>query len=225
MQLLAYYGSPLAFARDPGNEERIRKWGRSGLKAPKIARIVESAKATKGAPTTSSKTKWIQTVATMAINALREVQRCGRELKCLSENNTFVQTVGKHLGVTTACVLWSTAGDPANYSCGHAYRKSLGLNLKESSSGKHRGELSITKRGSSLARRWLYYAALRAVQQPGVKEWFESMKSRNTTAGGLKGLIAVMRKLAISIWRVATTGEEFCWSKVFPGEPVPRPCT
>jgi hypothetical protein len=40
--------------------------------------------------------------------------------------------------------------DPHNYPCGEAYRKAMGLNLKERSSGKHQGKLKITKCGPSI---------------------------------------------------------------------------
>ena len=54
---------------------------------------------------------------------------------------------------------------------GAAYRKAMGLNLKERSSGKHQGRLKITKRGPSVVRRWMYFAAMRLTQDPHVKPW------------------------------------------------------
>jgi transposase len=58
-------------------------------------------------------------------------------------------------------VLGATVGTPVDYPNPHSYLKALGLNLKERSSGKHKGQLKITKRGPGEARKYLYFAALR----------------------------------------------------------------
>ena len=62
----------------------------------------------------------------------------------------------------TACVLWVFLGNPANYHCAEAYRKAMGLNLKERSSGRHEGQLKITKRGPGVVRRWLFFGILQS---------------------------------------------------------------
>jgi transposase len=80
----------------------------------------------------------------------------------------------------------------------------LGLNLKERSSGHRQGELAIAKRGSSRARRWIFYWALRAVQREELPGWYADFtqvgrKSSNhgkREARRMKGVVALMRKLA-----------------------------
>jgi transposase len=65
--------------------------------------------------------------------------------------------------------------DPRKYACARSYQKALGLNLKEKSSGRHVGQLKITKRGSAVARKYLYFAALRLIQShPVVKAWYKN---------------------------------------------------
>jgi transposase len=120
------------------------------------------------------------------------------------------------VGVTTACVLWVTLGDPADYPCGSAYRKAVGLNLKERSSGRYRGQLKISKRGPSLARRWLYFAAMRVVQDPAVKPWFEAKKAKDK-GRGQGALLAVARKLTLALYAVAVRGETFDARRLLPG--------
>jgi len=105
-------------------------------------------------------------------------------------------------------VLWVTLGNPADYPCGAAYRKAAGLNLKERSSGKYRGQLKITKRGPSLARRWLYFAAMRVVQEPAVRPWFEAKKAKDK-GRGQGALLAVARKLMLALYAVTARGETF----------------
>ena len=82
----------------------------------------------------------------------------------------------------TACVLWVYLGDPRNYHCAEAYRKAMGLNLKERSSGRHQGQLKITKRGPGAVRRWLYFAAMRLVQKAEVADWYEVKKGQRARA-------------------------------------------
>jgi hypothetical protein len=115
----------------------------------------------------------------------------------------------------TACVLWVALGDPRDYHCGEAYRKAMGLNLKERSSGKHKSRLKITKRGPSTVRRWLYFAAMRATQDPNVRRWYEAMKARDGDRG--KGaLIGVARRLALALYGVAVRDEPFEAWRLFP---------
>ena len=103
------------------------------------------------------------------------------------------------VGWATACVLWVHLGNPANYHCAEAYRKAMGLNLKERSSGRYQGQLKITKRGPGAVRRWLYFAAMRLVKKPDVAEWYEVKKGQRPK-GGKRALIAVMRKLALGLY-------------------------
>ena len=102
--------------------------------------------------------------------------------------------------------------DPRKYENARSYQKALGLNLKEKSSGRHVGQLRITKRGSAMARKYLYLATLRLIKShPAVKAWYENKvnpKAKNKT------VIAVMRKLAKALWYVGR-GERFDASKLF----------
>ena len=79
----------------------------------------------------------------------------------------------------------------------------MGLNLKEVSSGKHKGELSITKRGPGLCRWYLYLAVLRWLRaDPVVKRWYAEKVARDG-GGKKKALVALMRKLCRGLWHVA----------------------
>jgi transposase len=92
--------------------------------------------------------------------------------------------------------------------------KTLGLNLTERSSGMHKGKLRITKRGSSLARMYLYLAVLRLIQKDQIiKAWYQKKLCRDGTVKK-KALIAIMRKLAGALWYVGQ-GEGFDAAKLF----------
>src|SRR5205807_356186 len=133
-----------------------------------------------------------------ALACLREVQQARRQLTDLADAEPVLQRQAEAMGPATACVLWVALGDPRNYGCGEAYRKAMGLNLKERSSGKHKGLLKITKRGPSIVRKWLYFAALRTAQDPAVKGWYEMKKAKDRDHG-TGALIALARRLALAL--------------------------
>ena len=122
------------------------------------------------------------------------------------------------VGLVTACVLWMCLGDPLNYPSAAAYRKAMGLNLKERSSGMHKGKLSLSKRGQRLTRKWLYFSALRWMKEPSVKRWVEKKKARDGGRGD-KAAVGVMRRLALAAWHTGQ-GEAFDPARLFPGAGV-----
>jgi transposase len=162
----------------------------------------------------------LQRYANQALEARRETAKAKKQLQDMCEGDESLQPLASIVGSPTACVLLVSLGDPNKYHCAEAYRKAMGLNLKEHSSGKHKGKLKITKRGPSQARRWLYFAALRLIQTPGVRGWYEAKKKKDQGKGG-RGVIAVMRKLALAIWHVVVRGAPFDPSRLFPGKPLP----
>jgi transposase len=161
--------------------------------------------------------KAAQECAANALAAQRETKSAKARLEELGQKNEALCRMSKAVGMVTACVLWVTLGDPANYHCGEAYRKAMGLNLKERSSGKYHGQLKISKRGPGIVRRWLYLAAMRMVQDAEVQDWYEAKKARDK--GRAKGaLVGVMRKLALAL-HAAARGEAFDPRRLFPGKP------
>jgi transposase len=217
LSLMAHYGGPAALVADEEARRRLNQWGRGALKKTTLDEILASAGSTCGAAQNRFDVKAAQECATEALAALREVKAAKARLEELGEKNEVIRRMSRAVGTVTACVLWVALGDPANYHCGEAYRKAMGLNLKERSSGKHRGQLKITKRGPGIVRRWLYLAALRMVQDAEVVEWYEAKKARDKGRG--KGaLVAVMRKLALALHATAR-GETFDPRRLFPGNP------
>jgi transposase len=158
----------------------------------------------------------LQHCAEQALAARREIREATRKLASLGKQDQVIQSMAEVVGTTTACVLRVALGAPQNYHCGEAYRKAMGLNLKERSSGKHQGKLKITKRGPSLARRWLFFAALRTIQKPPIRRWYEA-KKRKDQDRGIGAVVGVMRKLALAVYAVAVRGEKFSVDRLFPG--------
>jgi transposase len=220
LRLINRYGSPGSVAKCGEAEQWLRKWGRAGLTDAKIKAIVESARSTVGVRMADEIILQLREYAGEALKARQQVQRAKKALKALGSESEKIVAMAEVVGPVTACVLWATVGDPENFHCGEAYRKAMGLNLKERSSGKHQGKLKITKRGPSMARRWLYFRALRVVQQSPVKKWYQKKKDKDQGYGS-KGLVAVMRKLALAVYAVTVGKQPFQLERLLPGKPLP----
>jgi transposase len=221
VRMLAHYGTPAAVAADPQAADQLARWGGPLLRPDKIAAVLESARITTGVRMQPATIAHLQHCAEAALAARREIQTAKQKLKLLSKEDEVIQAMAQVVGIPTACVLRVTLGAPQDYHCGEAYRKAMGLNLKECSSGKHQGKLKITKRGPSLARRWLFFAALRMIQKPPVQHWHEA-KKRKDQGRGMAATVGVMRKMALAIFAVAVRGEKFSADRLFPGKPLPR---
>lgn len=221
MQALAHYGGAKMLAAADAAAERLSRWGGSRLKAEKIEKLLQAAADTVGVRQNRRDIQRIQQYATMALAAYRQTQQARNMLKRLAKRNKTIQRQAKAVGTTTACVLWVALGDPKNYHCGEAYRKAMGLNLKERSSGKHKGNLKITKRGPSMVRRWLYFAAMRMAQDPDVRPWHEAKKAKDADRA-TGSLIAIARKLALAMYAVGVGDEPFQAWRLFPGRSLPR---
>jgi transposase len=218
LRLLAHYGGPAAVANCAEARQRMRDWGRVGLSDKKIQSVLESARRTVGVRMIKDTMLVLQDYAGEALKARQEIRRAKQALKELATENDTIMTMSQVVGPATACVLWAAVGDPRDFHCGEAYRKAMGLNLKERSSGQHRGKLKITKRGSSMARRWLYFAALRLIQQQPLKAWYLKKKHKDQGRGS-GAVVAVMRKLTLALHSVTTRREPFDLKRLMPGQP------
>lgn len=222
LRVLREYGGPRGLAADEQAAVKLAKWGRHFMTAEKITALLNSARGTLGVRMTAAEEEYVQQCAQAAWAAGQEVQKAEATLKTLSHGHAVIERMAESVGRNTACVLFTLLGDPHDYPCGMAYRKAMGLNLKERSSGKHQGQLKITKRGPSIVRRWLFFSALRLVQRGPIRRWFEAKKTKDKDRG-LGGVVAVMRKLALAVHTTVTKDEPFQLERLLPGKPIPRP--
>ena len=102
---------------------------------------------------------------TASAKPARTWKACGETVRGLLRPGR-IHTIEK-----TAAVIVAVAGDPRNYASAAAFVKSLGLNLKEHSSGESKGGLHITKRGPGIVRMMLYMAVLRLIQTFRPTRW------------------------------------------------------
>ena len=218
---LARWGDPRELANDPGAHEILKDFGGHYLRDEKIGQVITTARLTLGVRMNDWQVRELKEVAGAIVRMQERVNTCKRQLRKLAKNHPTIQAQAPAVGLITACVMWMCLGDVSNYASAGAYRKAMGLNLKERSSGKYKGTLSITKRGQRLVRKWLYFSALRWLREPAVKQWVARKKQRDGGKGG-KAVVAVMRRLALAAHRVAKHGVEFDPARLFPGIKPPR---
>ena len=100
----------------------------------------------------------------------------------------------KGISDVTAAGLIGEVGDFRKFKRVEEIKKLAGLNLFEISSGKHKGNCRISKRGRSLMRKLLFFAAINIVRKGGIlHKQYQSYLQRGMVK--MKALIAVARKL------------------------------
>ena len=124
-------------------------------------------------------------------------------LKMIPYNHSLVSIKG--IGTVTAAGIMGEVGDFHKFHSAGALIKLAGLNLYEVSSGAHKGTRRITKRGRTLLRKLLYFAAMNVVKKGGI---LHNYYQRRITRGmiPMKALVAVMKKLLTIIYALVRNG-------------------
>lgn len=207
--LLQDFGGPVAISANSAKARKLMaRTGGHYLKPEKIDAVLESARRTIGVGQSSEEKAAMRSVCQDILRAMASARQAEKKVTSLAKSNDTIQSMGTAAGLVTAAVLYVKLGDPRDYDSASSYEKAAGLNLKERSSGKYKGQKKISKRGSGMARRWLYWAAMRlAKDDPIVHAWHQRKIRRD---GGKKiiSIIAIMRKLIRALWHVS-------WGAVF----------
>lgn len=215
LELLIEMGGPRAVRERPAEAiSLMEKIGRPFLSDAKIQAVVSSAKKTIGVSMIAVEEKCLSELAQEARHCQQLEHKARVEAERLVQKNEESRRIGEVVGKGTAAVIKATIGSVEKYDNAASLEKAFGLNLKVRSSGKKAGQLTITKRGPSLPRKFLYLAALRLIQSDSLARlWYEAKVQRS---GGIKkkAVIAVMRKLVKALWYVAR-GDKFDSSKLF----------
>lgn len=182
-------------------------WNHSHLLSQeKIDKVISSATATLGVPCTEAERAYMQALATEMAHGRQQQSQAKRALEAAVKDDSELDGLSQLLGKVTTAVMLSLNLDPRKYPCARTFQKAMGLNLKEKSSGRYVGQLKLTKRGSAKARTYLYFAALRLLQNDAwIKKWYHVKLDPKVK---MKTVIALMRKLSKAMWHVAR-GEKF----------------
>ena len=215
LELIIAFGCPDRVAAEPEKSaELMRRVGRSNLLVEKIDKVVESARQSMGVPCIEEERRHLVELCSEVRRLQQKARTAQDRVERLTQDTESVDAMVGVIGKKTAAVLHSELGDVSRYDNAGSYVKSMGLNLKEHSSGKHKGKLKITKRGSGTVRMYLYLAVLRLIQKNFiVQAWYQCKIERD---GGIKmkAVVAVMRKLARALWHVGQ-GKRFDAAKLF----------
>lgn len=220
LRCLAHYGGPSALGSDAEGASQLLRWGHGQLSQEKVEQLVDDARRSLGVRQGDCAMWQLKQYAQEALKCRHELRKGEKTLRELSAHNAVIQAQADVVGVVTACVLWVYLGDPSAYDCGAAYRKAMGLNLTEFSSGKWQGKLKISKRGHSQVRRWLYFSALRYLREEPVKSWYETKKAKPCGEDEdqvMRAIVGLMRKLALALYQVGAHGGRFDPKQLFPG--------
>ena len=112
------------------------------------------------------------------------------------------------VGLITVAGLIGEVGDFRQYRTVAEITKLAGLDLFEVSSGKHKGQRRISKRGRPLMRKLLYFAAINAVKSTGTMHRpYTRMLERGMPK--IKALVAISRKLLRVMYALARDQEMY----------------
>jgi len=114
----------------------------------------------------------------------------------------------KGLGIATVAGLIGEVGDFTKFTTQSEIAKLAGLDLYEVSSGKRQGQRRISKRGRSLLRKILYYAAMHTIRKNGIMhDYYQRLIGRGMKR--IMALVAVSRKLLRIIFAIVRDDTEF----------------
>jgi len=114
----------------------------------------------------------------------------------------------KGLGIVTVAGLIGEIGDFTQFTTQSEIAKLAGLDLYEISSGKRQGQRRISKRGRSLLRKILYYAAMQTIRKNGIMhDYYQRLIGRGMKS--IMALVAVSRKLLRIIFAIVRDNSEF----------------
>ena len=121
----------------------------------------------------------------------------------------------KGLGVVSVAGLIGEVGDFSKFGTQSEIMKLAGLDLYEISSGKKKGQRRISKRGRSLIRKILYYAAVQMIKKNGIMhEYYERLTGRGMLR--MMALVAVSRKLLRIIHAIMRDKRDYVGEHVAP---------
>jgi transposase len=114
----------------------------------------------------------------------------------------------KGLGIVSVAGLIGEVGDFTKFRTQSEIMKLAGLDLYEISSGRRKGEKKISKRGRSLLRKILYYAAVQTIRKNGIMcEYYADLISRGMRR--MMALVAITRKLLRIIYAIVRDNSEY----------------
>ncbi len=146
----------------------------------------------------------IEHLNAMIANEDRFIASLEKQMMCYLEQIPYSVSLLsiKGLGVVTVAGLIGEVGDFKKFDTHAEIMKLAGFDLFEVSSGQHRGQRHISKRGRALMRKLLFFAAINTVRSQGIMHTrYQQMLDRGMPK--MKALIAISRNLLRLIFALA----------------------
>ena len=147
---------------------------------------------------------------------LLEIEHLNRKIEHENQMAEYLQQIAysgsilsiKGIGTVTAAGLIGEVADFNKFDTISEVMKLAGLDLYEISSGRHKGQRRISKRGRPLMRKLLFFAAINAVKSKGIMhEKYQQMLARGMLK--MKALIAISRKLLGLIFAIVRDNTKY----------------
>jgi transposase len=173
---------------------------RHGVGKNKLRKLIEAAKESIGS------TVGLTAAKMEIVSLLKDFEGKNIEIEeldntiiemCKSLKETKLISEIKGIGIATASTIVAELGDIRKYKSPSQIIKMAGLALIEQSSGKHKGETTISKRGRAELRTTLYMAIVSMLKHnDGFKQLYSYYTKRpKNQLKGKQAIIALIRKL------------------------------
>jgi transposase len=191
--------------------DEIRRVSKSRVKREKAEKLFNAAQTSIGV---SEGRKGIlleiEHLASQIENCDKFISELEKEMEeCLKEipySGSILSIKG--IGIVTVAGLIGEVGDFRKFNTRSELIKLAGLDLYEISSGNHKGQLRISKRGRALIRKLLFFASMNVVRTNGImNKAYQQMLDRGMPK--LKALVAISRKLLGLIFALVRDNAEY----------------
>jgi transposase len=142
------------------------------------------------------------------VEMLGEMQNQILEILCEIPMASQLRSI-KGLGPIFVAAILAGAGDLRQYAHGRQLLRKAGLNLAESTSGKRKGQIVISKRGDSTLRKYLFLATIQLI---GVNPVFRELHEYNVKVKNMKrqrSVFKLLGKVARILISIVQKGETF----------------
>ena len=190
-----------------------RRYGRRT--AERVVRLAEQSVASPLA--TAARALGLRVLCDQLEHTLANLAQVDHELEQLLDHDTGATGLKStpEFGPHTLAVLRAELGDVSRFSRVEQVVAYVGLDLQVRQSGKWKGQVKLSKRGSGRVRRLLYMAAVRATDQPesAFGAYYQRLLARGMKGG--RALMAVMRKMLKVAYHLLRSNETYDPAKVW----------
>lgn len=231
IEVVDEFGAPDNVADEPERAcELIARVSRQQIGPARRQAIVEAAEQSVGKRPIPEEIASMQSMARRLLELRDEIRDAETHLDQLQDDYEPARRIRAFAGPLVGGVVVGEVGDPREFSAAAAYEKAAGLNLVEDTTGtqgQHTEQddappVRISKRGSSRARKHLFIAVQRWIQDCEVaRAWYRRKLKQHagSNAPEVVASVALMRKMIRLLYHIGR-GAEYDPTKLFDLQPL-----